>query len=249
MSRLIALSDNDKMDIQSFELITLKDPAAIARLLSLSNSALFCRGAKIRTVREAVKHIGTETCFDALLAIFSLDMLQMPYELTGLRNYVTRHIFSVLTTARRLEKMGCVTEAIDGTYLALTVIADKLGIALELGRPTGAVLPFMLKAMGDNRHLYHSYELLDEGFKQSPEIGRQWMLPDEVVEDLDCLSKWRQCKTLSQTVMLVLSAEAIVDAKHGTGNEMLAKEPFRSWDPILNLFDRNLDPVSMAQVW
>ncbi|VTU42729.1 HDOD domain protein (plasmid) [Variovorax sp. PBL-H6] len=248
----MGLTSTERTNPRTFELLTLKDPAAVARLISLSNAAGYHRsGNSVKSVRDAVRVIGTRASYDALLAIFTLDLVTFPTHLQPLRNFLTRHIFSVLATARRIAPYASPEHVVaDQTHLAFVAIVDKLGIALAMGRMHGATMPAMMAVASDSRHWLHGMPEFDEAFELSAQVARSWDMSEEVPQDLEHLARWAEhMPVMSSACHHVLAAEALLDAKKGMGNDALLEAPFRDWPVIQNLFTRGVDPMSLVADW
>lgn len=251
LSRLISLSAADRLDARTFELLALKDPAAVARLISLSNSVAFSRGTQTTTVKEAVRTIGTQTAYDALLAIFMIDLADMPGHLKNVQTFLTRHIFSMVATARRVTAaLPGASEAIDHTHLALATILDKLGVALALVRPDTPVLPAIQEAMRDDRHLLHMMPPLEDGFRFSVRVAEHWGLGSALVADVRTLAEGpARAQDGNATVQVVLASEALLDAKKGLGSQALVAAPFNGWPVLQALLKESRDPMTLVAAW
>ena len=117
LQRLLSLSAADKTNLSLLELLSVRDPVAVSRLLVLANSAAFSRGAHIRTVSEAVFRLGAQATYDALLAIWVVESFSDAKEpgssrrkkavIDPVRTRLAQHLTSLCITSRRIyESLG-----------------------------------------------------------------------------------------------------------------------------------------------
>ncbi|KWU19166.1 hypothetical protein AS149_13035 [Burkholderia cenocepacia] len=249
LQRLMSLSERDRDDLRILELIIRKDPAAVARVLSLAESVVYSRNSRVRGIADALKFLGSQASCDALMSIWTVELFDTPEHLRALRSYLSRHIFSACATVRRIAFYTESSRAIS-PRAALLAILHKLGLAFCLGASEGPELPAMFSAFQDGRHLFHNQPELREAFRLSAEIAGSWGLERSVCDELQQLGQRDvRVSELTESAQLVLAAEVLLDAKAGLGNEVLAQEPYASWPVIQALYAKDIEPMSLVSLF
>jgi HD-like signal output (HDOD) protein len=244
----MSLSERDREDLRVLELIIRKDPAAVARVMSLAESVVYSRNSRVKGIADALRFLGSQASCDALMAIWTVELFDAPEHLRALRSYLSRHIFSVCATVRRI---ALYTESSRETTTRATLLAilDKLGLAFSLSTSEGPELPALFAAFQDGRHLFHDQTVLRPAFALSAEVAESWQLNPSVCEDLRSLANWEgRVLELGDAPQLVLAAEVMLDAKAGLGNDALAQEPYASWPVIKALYANDIDPMSRVSL-
>lgn len=110
LQRLLSLSPADRSNLGLLELLALRDPVAVSRLLVLVNSAAFSRGVVVRNLSDAVFRLGAKCTYDALLSIWVVESLsketgsQDLFRSTALRIRLAAHLTSLCVTCRRIHE-------------------------------------------------------------------------------------------------------------------------------------------------
>jgi HD-like signal output (HDOD) protein len=247
LQRLLGLPVKDQQDLRVLELIVMKDPAAVARLTALADTVNFNRGGRHKTLFDALKAVGTQATYDALMSMWAVDLFEVPTHLRALRNYLGRHIFAMCGVLRRIAPHVEGGNKVDINRLTLASIVDKLSLALPMGADTGPELPTLLQFSNDRRHLFHVSPELQLAFANSVSIAEYWGFQGDVTDVLKELVDWEvRMPNLSLGTQMVLAGEALLDAKSGLGNRALHEEPFTAWPVIQGFYARNVDPMTLV---
>jgi HD-like signal output (HDOD) protein len=72
--KLLDIINNTNADINEIALFLSREPAICAQLLKLANSAYFSRGTEIRTISQAIVHLGLDRVNQLIMAIEMIGM-------------------------------------------------------------------------------------------------------------------------------------------------------------------------------
>lgn len=246
--RLASLKEHERLNLRLLEMIAWKDPAAVARLLALSNSPLVSAGRrKVTTLAETLSLLGTTRACDALMAIWATGSLSADAGSAALRDFLVRHIFAVCTTMRRVVAFAGLDDDVGTLDLQLFALVDKLALAPLLSEAVDhpARCALMQAAKGDH-HRLHRVEALDGAFALAPALAEAWQLDEALLEQLVAMSHWKSLPQQPVLVASMLLAEALCDA-HGKANPReLAQALYPQCWVMRRLVDRRIDPLSLA---
>lgn len=225
-SRLLALDESERYNVKLLDLLVQKDPGAVAGLLNLANSARYRAGSakEVVTVRDALQVLGVEVACGFLLALWALDGVEVRPELLPARRWLTRHVFSVLATTRKL-MAHAPTGSMSPLHLQLTVLVDKLALATALSpqESTMGSQALLLGQVVEGHHALHQVPALTPLFERSVVLAQHWSLPSPVLSALQELSTWRSRGfDLSAPAQALLISELMLDARVSDENGPLA---------------------------
>ncbi len=101
VSAMLELLNQPQVDCSALERTAMLEPALVARVLRLGNSAFFGVSGKVSTIREACLVLGTRTLRQMALAVAVLQQLSVDNGLFELRN-IWQHALAVAAIGRRL---------------------------------------------------------------------------------------------------------------------------------------------------
>jgi len=253
---LLALSESDRLNIRVLELICLKDPGAVARIIAYATSAAQLAmnagaraSAKSRTLSESLTLIGSTTACDLLLGMWGVESMPVPPELISARNALAKHIFMMLVTARRIVLHAAVGDQVPGDELMLLILVDRLSLAMAL---TSDADPELQESVADaimqGRHAFHRVPEIAGAFHVSRSITKAWALSSHLDGYLTTLDHWQAFeKSLVPAVSVVLCAEAALEAAYHPEAEDLVRKELPQVDNVARaLVMRGVDPVGLA---
>ena len=252
---LLALSDTDRLNIRVLELICLKDPGAVARIIAYATNAAQMgasnakNSGKSRTLAESLTLIGSAAACDLLLGMWGVETLPVPAKLLAARNALAKHIFMMLTTARRIVLHAGVADQVPTDELMLLVLVDRLSLAMALmSQSDEALQEAVAKAITEGHHAFHRIPEVAAAFHVSRSITRAWKLSTHLDGYLATLDHWQAFeRSLVPTVSVVLCAEAVLEAAFNPEAESLVREELPKVDSVARaLVTRGVDPVGLA---
>lgn len=247
LSKLMALSEDEKSNLSLLELLISKDPVAIVRIIQLANTANFGRSKQVQSVYEALMVMGSVQAVEALMALWTVQSFELPSEMDFVRNYLVRHTFSTLTTVRRFVTYGGYKSISAHDSQMLTLVA-KISAGLVLLEPLG--LPgqdSLIKAATDNSHsLLHDTSLAPT-FAMAETLGKEWGLPAQCTDVLGELGTWRDLSFPRATItdMLLLSELMFDSPEDEESNEEWTTAVEQNM-VFQQLKDKNINPKSLV---
>lgn len=217
-SRLLALPERQKSDLRMLELLVQKDPGATVRLLQLANSAYY-RGSsanEARTVPAALPRLGADTVVSVLMALWSIDDLAVPASLVPARQWMTRHIFSLCATSRKVLQAALLLEDVPFLTLQTAALVDRMALATFLS-VTEAQSPgrsALLSHVEANNHVFRTSEAARWAADRSGALAQHWGLDSSAEALLAELRHWQQdwAGASMATQVLVLAELLLAEA-------------------------------------
>ncbi|KWU26361.1 HDOD domain-containing protein [Burkholderia cenocepacia] len=255
LRRLLTLSEKDRQDIRVLELICLKDPGAVARIVAYATNAaqMGANGSKnagkTRSLSEALSLVGSSTVCDLLLGMWGVETLPVPENLQAARNALAKHMLQMLTTARRVVQFAGVADQVPNDELMLLILVDRLSLALALTAEADKELQEnVAAAIIEGRHAFHRIPEVASAFHVSRSITRAWNLSGHLDGYLATLDHWQAFeRNLLPAVSVVLCAEAALEARFNPEMEALVREEMPKVDEVARaLVKRGVDPVGLA---
>lgn len=247
LAKLLALKPEEREDARLLELILMKDPAAVARLLSLANSAYYAGRKRSTTVAEAVQALGTQAVYDAMLVIWMSGLIAPHPRFSQVSTYLVRHIFSMSATARKLRSIAGLLASMEDSDLALCAILDKLPLAtLLVPERGGPAQDQLLKMATEGSHLFRTCNALRPILERSSAFAKAWGSPSCVVETLEQLRSPRP-QAGQQVHQLLGLAEGLLDALKSSAARKALEDPAHPGHEGYRLIrERGIDPTRLA---
>lgn len=247
LAKLLSLKPDEREDFRLLELILMKDPAAIARLLSLANSAYYAGRRRSTTVAEALQVMGAQAVYDAMLVIWMSGLVAPHPRFTQVSSYLVWHIFSMSATVRKLRNVAGLPASLEDGDLALCVILDKLPLAtLLVPEQAGAAQDSLLELVTRGADMFRTNESLRPIFERSSAFAKAWGSPDCVVE---ALRQLREPVTPAgrQLHQLVWLAEGLLEArKSAAARKGLEDVAHPGHEGYRLIHERGIDPVRLV---
>lgn len=253
---LLALSDDERMNLRVMELVCWKDPGAVARVVAQASSAYMYGSTggpnrpagKPLSLSDAIASIGVDSVHDLLLAMWGLQSMHLPRDQNAERDYLAKHIFTMFATARRVVIHAGLTEEVPAEELLLLIMVDQLSLALALmPRADAEVRRQVRQHISDGRSAFHHIPEVASAFRASRAITAAWGLSAKLDGYLATLDHWQMlASSLQPAVSVVLCSEAILEAAKLPDTAELMRSTLRA-DPVARtLADKGFDPVSLA---
>ncbi|MDO9179240.1 MAG: HDOD domain-containing protein [Agitococcus sp.] len=246
LTRLLQLSEDERINLRILDLLVAKDPVAIVRLITLASSASFGRTKPINTVHEALQVLGATQAVDALLTLWTMASLALPDNLHFVRDHLVRHTFSSLASVRRFVSYGEYTEISTYDTQMLTLVAKiSAGLVFRDTRDIAGQAALTQVATNKSHGLLHSKGLANT-FLLAAGLGTAWGLPERLIDTLSELAQWRTVTTPRRPLNdMLLLAELLLD----TTVEHEASPQWRTVTEHNKVFQdlrrRNIEPRSL----
>ncbi len=198
-----------------------EDTALSARLLRLSNSAMFGFPSKISTIQQAITIIGTRQLRDLVLASSVVAMFKdIPDELVSMESF-WRHSIACAVAARILAGHRRDTNVESAFVSGLLHDIGRLMLFKELPQEMGG----MLQQCQQHGSLLHVVEQQQLGFDHALLGGlllKEWKLPSQLVESCSKHHAPMQAKTFPMEAGIVHVADIIANGlEFGSSGEHL----------------------------
>jgi len=253
---LLALSDDERMNLRVMELVCWKDPGAVARVVAQASSAYMYGSTggphrptgKPLSLSDAIAAIGVDSVHDLLLAMWGLQSMHLPRDQNAERDYLAKHIFTMFATARRVVVHAGLTEEVPAEELLLLIMVDQLSLALALmPRADPEVRRQVRQHISEGRSAFHRIPEVAPAFRASRAITAAWGLSAKLDGYLATLDHWQMlASSLQPAVSVVLCSEAILEAAKLPESAELVRGTLLA-DPVARtLAAKGFDPLSLA---
>lgn len=254
---LLALSEEDRMNLRVMELVCWKDPGAVARVVAQASSAAMYgstggpnrQTGKPLSLSDAIAAIGVDAVHDLLLAMWGVNSMHLPREQNSERDYLAKHIFTMFATARRVVIHGELTEEVPAEELLLLIMVDQLSLALALTPKANPELRgHVRRHIADGRSAFHRIPEVAPAFRVSRAITAAWGLSARLDGYLATLDHWEMLAgSLQPAVSVVLCSEAILEAAKLPDSADHMRANLISVDPVAQmLMAKGIDPLTLA---
>lgn len=177
------------------ELLVQKDPGATVRLMQLANSAYY-RGSsanEARTVPAALPRLGADTVVSVLMALWSIEDLAVPAALVPARQWMTRHIFSLCATSRKILQGASLLDDVPFLPLQTAALVDKMALAtfLSVTEALSEGRTALLKDIEANNHAFRLSEAALLAAERSKALAMHWGLDSSAQGLLTEVRQWQ----------------------------------------------------------
>jgi HD-like signal output (HDOD) protein len=183
--RMLSAADEAvRQNVAFLELVAVKDPVAVSKLLALANSAFVTRPRPTQRVREAIVVLGTDVSFDVLLqsALLASLLSQSSSLDPVLTSFLRKYMLSMTMTMRQLRKSVSLTfkpssETV-ATFSALGIVAS-----LTLSPVEQEPLEELAVCASKGEFRLHSRPALREWLDRTAEVLHHWRFdPDSAAQ-------------------------------------------------------------------
>ena len=250
LQKLLSLSASERDNFRLLELIVLKDPAGVARLLTLANSPVYGARRRVQTVGEALQLLGSAGAYDALLLTWTHGLVAPEPALAPVANHLLRHTFSMCATVRRVLNYVEVDD-VEASFVGLVVILDKLGLSLLLTPQQQGNEPeveLLRQLATQSRHDLHAHAELTRPLGWSVNVARGWGVDPTIERAVTALAQPQaQPAETSDIVQVVWLCELLLDSTKNPASADALKRGTAAGAPLFaRLAQQGLDPFSLA---
>jgi HD-like signal output (HDOD) protein len=213
-SEALRLANDPDADVGKFATLVSKDPHFAARFLSLANSAIYSRGLKAASVRDAIVRIGLAGARDLLFqVVYATSTVGLPRFQTQVLKSYQRSVHSGIaarTICRRIQ------QRYPFDYLSglLHDIGESRIYRILATVPAAASDP---KAVDELVQRYHP--------KAGAELAAAWQLPADIVDVCEAHHEAGAEARLPVRVVMLSDLIVAVAERPTFSNEPLPEEP------------------------
>lgn len=188
-ARLMALSQEDRLNLRLLELIVARDPEAVARLVALAATPALSGMRKIRSLNDALQALGANRACDALMAIWATAVLPADEDGKRAAGYLVHHVFSLCATMRKLARLSRLAPLGDSADILLLPLIDRLTLSVLLNEaPEHQGRKALMAVVHGRMPLLRTHPALQPSFGLGPHLARAWQMPDTVIEAVTALN-------------------------------------------------------------
>jgi len=225
--RLREVMDSEQASMDDVARVLSLDPALVARLLKIANSALYGLPAAVETVSRAVNILGIEQVHELVLAANVARAFQgLSNEVMDLDTFWYRAVQCGFLARSLAEGAGLR----HGEALFVRGLLHDIGHLVLYNRHPGACRAALAAAGDDLCALYREERRLlgCDANQVTAEIARAWGLPDSFVESYTYLHRPLESPARGREVALLQIAARIT---HGVDTDLLMEELIGGIEP------------------
>lgn len=188
--RLLSAADESvRQNIAFLELVAVKDPVAVSKLLAIANSAYVSQPRQVQRIRDAIMVLGTDLSYQVLLqsallsAMFSKDNSVSP----ALPPYLRSYMLSMTMTMRQLRKSVALSFKplieTTATFSALGVVAGVFG-----QNPQEEAVARLTENAAAGDYRLHDPVVLRDWVRQTSVVLRHWKFDEAALLDVEEMS-------------------------------------------------------------